>query len=404
MKILHVLAQLPQRTGSGIYFTNIINGFKGYNDIEQACLYGTTEEYDIDIINKEYQFEVVFQSEKLPFPIVGMSDVMPYRSILYSEMTDKIRELWKEAFTSRLYEIKENFNPDIIISHHLWMLTSIVCDIFKDRKIIGICHNTDLRQAEKNPVMKEKYVRGLERLDKIFSLSSSQKDKIVKIYGYDKNKIIYLGAGYNEKLFYPPEDYKEKKKIELLYVGKYDESKGFYERIKAFKIISEKRDDVTLTLIGAGKDEEREKREEAVKGIRNIQINGFIPQKEMADIMRTKDIFILPSYFEGLGLIAVEALGSGLRAVTTNINGLIELLGDKINNSGVIEYVKMPTIYNVDKAVEEEKPDFIKRLVESIEKQIARTIKNRKIDEEILSEILKNSWKSKIETIYENIR
>ena len=201
MKILHVLAQLPQRTGSGIYFTNIINGFKGYNDIEQACLYGTTEEYDIDIINKEYQFEVVFQSEKLPFPIVGMSDVMPYRSILYSEMTDKIRELWKEAFTSRLYEIKENFNPDIIISHHLWMLTSIVCDIFKDRKIIGICHNTDLRQAEKNPDMKEKYVRGLERLDKIFSLSSSQKDKIVKIYGYDKNKIIYLGAGYNEKLF-----------------------------------------------------------------------------------------------------------------------------------------------------------------------------------------------------------
>ena len=284
------------------------------------------------------------------------------------------------------------------------MLTSIVCDIFKDRKIIGICHNTDLRQAEKNPVMKEKYVRGLERLDKIFSLSSSQKDEIVKIYGYDKNKIIYLGAGYNEKLFYPPEDYKEKKKIELLYVGKYDESKGFYELIKAFKIISEKRDDVTLTLIGAGKDEEREKREEAVKGIRNIQINGFIPQKEMADIMRTKDIFILPSYFEGLGLIAVEALGSGLRAVTTNINGLIELLGDKINNSGVIEYVKMPTIYNVDKAVEEEKPDFIKRLVESIEKQIARTIKNRKIDEEILSEILKNSWKSKIETIYENIR
>ena len=125
MKILHVLAQLPQRTGSGIYFTNIINGFKGYNDIEQACLYGTTEEYDIDIINKEYQFEVVFQSEKLPFPIVGMSDVMPYRSILYSEMTDKIRELWKEAFTSRLYEIKENFNPDIIISHHLWMHPSL---------------------------------------------------------------------------------------------------------------------------------------------------------------------------------------------------------------------------------------------------------------------------------------
>ncbi len=405
MRILHVLSQLPQKTGSGVYFENIIDGLKKYEDVEQACLYAATDDYNIDIMKLEKDYKVFFKNENLTFPIVGMSDVMPYESTLYSEMTDEMMESWETAFTEKLNLIKEEFNPDIIISHHLWILTSIVYDIFKGKKIVGICHNTDLRQSEKNKKMKEKYVRNIEKLDIIFSLSNSQKEEIIRIYGCDENKIIYLGAGYNEKIFYPMESYekKEKNDIELLYVGKYDESKGFFELIEAFKIISEKRENVRLTLIGAGKKNEIKRVENAIEGLKNIELLGFLPQKEMANIMRTKDIFILPSYFEGLGLIAVEALGSGLRAVTTDIAGLRELLGDKINSSGVIEYIKMPTIYDTDKAVEEEKPDFVNRLVKGIEKQIENTKEKREIDRGLLNEISKNSWESKIALFYKNI-
>ncbi len=404
MRILHVLAQLPERTGSGVYFTNVIQELKKYDNVEQACLYGTTKEFDIDILDKNRQFEVIFKSEALPFPIVGMSDIMPYESTLYSEMTEEMLEMWKNAFIRELNIIKEEFNPDVIISHHLWILTSIVCDVFRDRKVVGICHNTDIRQAEKNKEIKKKYVTNLEKLDKIFSLSYSQINDIEKKFGYDRKKVIYLGAGYNGEIFYPPKNYEKKNNIELLYVGKFDESKGFYELIEAFKIISEKRDDVNLTLIGALRKKDKEKIENAVREIKNITVYDFLNQKELAEIMRTKDIFILPSYFEGLGLIAVEALGCGLRAVTTDIAGLMELLGEKINSSGIIEYVSMPEIYDTDKAVEKEKPDFINRLVSGIEKQIKETLENRKIDKEILLEIAKNSWSSKIKVLYENIK
>ena len=404
MRILHVLAQLPERTGSGVYFTNVIQELKKYDNVEQACLYGTTKEFDIDILDKNRQFEVIFKSEALPFPIVGMSDIMPYESTLYSEMTEEMLEMWKNAFIRELNIIKEEFNPDVIISHHLWILTSIVCDVFRDRKVVGICHNTDIRQAEKNKEIKKKYVTNLEKLDKIFSLSYSQINDIEKKFGYDRKKVIYLGAGYNGEIFYPPKNYEKKNNIELLYVGKFDESKGFYELIEAFKIISEKRDDVNLTLIGALRKKDKEKIENAVREIKNITVHDFLNQKELAEIMRTKDIFILPSYFEGLGLIAVEALGCGLRAVTTDIAGLMELLGEKINSSGIIEYVSMPEIYDTDKAVEKEKPDFINRLVSGIEKQIKETLENRKIDKEILLEIAKNSWSSKIKVLYENIK
>ena len=123
-------------------------------------------------------------------------------------------------------------------------------------------------------------------------------------------------------------------------------------------------------------------------------------QVHLGEIMREKDIFILPSYFEGLGLIAVEALGSGLRVVATEIEGLIEFLGDKINNSDIIEYIAMPTIYDTDKAVEAEKPAFIERIVDALELMIKRTRKQREIPKELMEEIKRHSWKSKIETIH----
>ena len=397
MKVLHVLAQLPVKTGSGVYFTNVIDGLKNY-EVEQAAIYGTTPEYDFNILDTVY--EVEFEGEDIDFPIVGMSDVMPYNNTLYKNMSENMMTTWQNAFRKKLLKAKEEFKPDVVITHHLWILSSIVCEIFTDEKVLVICHNTDLRQAEKNPSIKEKYVTNLDKLDKILALSSSQIDEIVTVYNYSKENIINIGAGYNEKVFFPLNNYEPKEKSEILYAGKFDESKGFYELIKAFRILETKVKDVELDLIGNLKEEDKERVYSLVGDSKNIKIYNAMDQSHLGEIMRQKDIFILPSYFEGLGLIAVEALGSGLRVVATEIEGLIEFLGDKINNSDIIEYIAMPTIYDTDKAVEEEKPAFIERIVAALELMIERTRKERKLPQELLEEVERHSWKKKIETIY----
>lgn len=398
MRILHVLAQLPIKTGSGVYFTNVIEGLKNF-DVEQAAIYATTSEYNFNFVDEKY--EVEFQGKDISFPIVGMSDIMPYENTLYKNMTDDMMEEWQKAFCKKLEVAKAEFKPDVIITHHLWILSSIVCDVFEDKKVIGICHNTDIRQAEKNPEMKDKYVKNLGKLDKILALSSGVIEGISSIYNYSKERIVNIGAGYNEKIFYPVKKYEKHDNVKILYAGKFDESKGFYELIKAFRLLEEKDGNVELELIGNLKDEDRPRVEKLVGDSTKIRIYNAVDQVHLGEIMRHKDVFILPSYFEGLGLIAVEALGSGLRVVATEIEGLIEFLGDKINNSEIIEYIKMPTIYDTDKAVEEEKPAFINRIVEALELMIERTRENREIPVDLLEEIECHSWKKKIEIIYE---
>ena len=397
MRVLHVLAQLPAKTGSGVYFTNVIEGLENFNH-EQAALYGTSPEHNFNILDTVY--EVEFEGKDLDFPIVGMSDIMPYNNTLYKDMTEEMVNSWQKAFREKLIKAKEEFNPDVVITHHLWILSSIVCEIFNDKKIIGVCHNTDIRQAEKNPVMKEKYVLNLGKLDKILALSSGQIDEIAEEFNYPKENIINLGAGYNEKVFFPLKEYPKKDKVEIVYAGKFDESKGFFELIKAFRILETKVDNIEIDLIGNLKEQDRDRIERLVGDSKNINIFNAMDQLHLGEIMREKDIFILPSYFEGLGLIAVEALGSGLRVVATEIEGLIEFLGDKINNSDIIEYIAMPTIYDTDKAVEEEKPAFIERIVTALELMIERTRMQREIPKELMEEIKRHSWKSKIETIH----
>ena len=397
MKILHVLAQLPIKTGSGVYFTNVIEGLKQF-DVEQAAVYATTPEYDFNFLDEK--FEVEFQGKDISFPIVGMSDIMPYENTLYKNMTAEMLENWKEAFRKKLEKAKKEFKPDVVITHHLWILSSIVCDVFEGEKVIGVCHNTDIRQAEKNPAMKDKYVKNLGKLDKILALSSGVIEGISNIYSYPEDKIVNIGAGYNEKIFYPAEKYEKHDNVKILYAGKFDESKGFYELIKAFRLLEKKDNNVELELIGNLKEEDRPRVEALVGNSKKIKIYNAVDQVHLGEIMRHKDIFILPSYFEGLGLIAVEALGSGLRVVATEIEGLIEFLGDKINNSEIIEYIAMPTIYDTDKAVEEEKPAFVNRIVGALELMIERTREQREIPAELLEEIEHHSWKRKIEIIY----
>ncbi len=394
MKILHVIAQLPSKTGSGVYYSNMIQGFKKYNH-EQKAIFGYQDEYHWSILDEEHQYPVVFKSEELSFPIVGMSDVMPYENTLYSSMTEEMVDIWKEAFRKRLEKAKKDFNPDIIFSHHLWIVTSLVREVFPDTKIIGLCHNTDLRQAKMNPYLKEKHVDRIHELDFVFSASEQQKDEIVKIYAINRDKIIAVGGGYNQDIFYPQEKKEYADKVRLVFCAKIDPSKGIYELIEVYKSLGI--EDLTLDIIGTPNEENKKKIEEYIKGHNSIRLYNVENQVALGDELRKKDIYLMPSYYEGLGLMAIESLACGLYVVTTEIPALITLLGEEIKESGIIKYVSLPRIYDVDKPVKEDLPEYKEKLKKAILIQIEKVREKREFSKEIKDKIKSFSWEGLVD-------
>lgn len=396
MKILHVLAQLPSKTGSGVYYSNMIEGFKKYNH-EQKAIFGCQDGYNWNTLDKEDQYPVIFKSKELPFPIVGMSNVMPYESTLYSSMTEEMLGIYREAFRRKLEKVKEDFNPDVIFAHHLWILTSLAREVFPDTKIIGICHNTDLRQAKMNPHLKDKYVDRIHELDYVFSASEHQKDEIVKVYGIDRNRIIAVGGGFDQDIFYPPEEKKYTGKIRLVFCGKIDPSKGIYELIEVYKSLE--MEDVTLDIIGSPDEENKKKLVNYIKDDSSIRLYSVENQVDLGDELREKDIFIMPSYYEGLGLMAIESLACGLYVVTTEIEALMTLLGEEIKESGIIKYVPLPRIYDIDKPVKEDLPEFKENLKKAILCQMKKVREKRDCHNKMKDKIRAFSWEGLVDNM-----
>ena len=411
MKVLHVLAQLPDRTGSGVYFRNVIDGLAA-KGLDQALIYGQQSPFSFDFKNMAC-YPVTFQSDQVPFPIAGMSDVMPYEHTVYSQMSAEQVQIWQDAFIQQLQTARQEFQPDIIISHHLWYLTALVVDIFQDIPVIGVSHSTDIRQAQRHPHLREAYCQGMERLDLVFSLTPENKSDILATYPISENKIIVIGNGYNPEIFHQPDQTSKKdtsdtanQQINILYAGKIAASKGVFEFVQTYPRLKERFPQVAFHLVGNGDDASYQDLYQLAQTNPDSDFyhRPSVPQKELAGLMRAYDIFVLPSYYEGLATIVLEAMACQMRVVVSDLAPLHQLLEGPINHSGMIEYVTLPRIYDQDQPVQEDLPDYIERLTLALTRQIQAVIDKEPIDHQVYQAIERFAWPQIINRQYHYIQ
>ncbi|RCW40288.1 MULTISPECIES: glycosyltransferase family 4 protein [unclassified Halanaerobium] len=404
MKILHIYAQKPGFTGSGYYLKNILNeGAK--KSVEQAIIAGieknSRDKYQLRGCSEF--FPVYFSSNKLPFPVVGMSDQMPYKSTLYSDLKGEKLQKWKNAFSKNIKKAIKNFKPDLVISHHLWLLTALSTKYTEGINHIAVCHGTGLRKFKQLEKHQKNVKTALNKVDKIIALNFQQKKEINQLMGIDNNKIKVIGNGFNPKIFYPLQTKqlkKEKEAVELLYAGKISRAKGLLALLESFSHLNKKYS-INLTLCGGGcgSDFKNIKSAAAETG-NNIIFTGIIPQKKLAEKMRQSDIFVLPSYYEGLPLVIIEALASGLRVVTTDLPGIRDWLGPELIKCGVVQFVKPPLCGKDCLPYSAEIPEFIKRLTTKLEKQLISVKEKQPPDHSLIQKyISRKSWSSVFEKL-----
>ena len=356
MKVLHVIAQKPQDTGSGVYLRNLI---KQLNNCEQALVAGVDIEDEIHIEIPFYP--VVFRKEELFFPVVGMSDRMPYESTAYKDLRDEKLILWKDAFRGKLEEVKKDFQPDIIISHHLYLLTSMVREIFPTTKVMGVCHATDLRQLMSHGLEREYIVNQISKLDKILALHENQKRTIEDTFSIDNGRTEVMGLGYDRKLFNFHEEKRER--LEIWYVGKVAHAKGVEELLDAYEKLDIKRNDVVLKIAGGISGEEGSYLEKKARSLsKDVEVLGRTEQKKLAAQMKKGHILVLPSYYEGFPMVVVEALACGMKVVVNDLPGLQEGLGKGISRSGNIHFLPMPPLEEVDRICPHHRESYVENL------------------------------------------
>lgn len=118
--------------------------------------------------------------------------------------------------------------------------------------------------------------------------------------------------------------------IRVTMIARAIKHKGVLEFIEASKIVGEKYPDVTFQLVGSPDEGNRFSfSEEFLKNQSSIHYLGH--QTNIRHILSQSDIFILPSYKEGLPRTSMEAMSMGIPIITTDVVGCRESVDDGIN-------------------------------------------------------------------------
>jgi glycosyltransferase involved in cell wall biosynthesis len=201
------------------------------------------------------------------------------------------------------------------------------------------------------------------------------------------------GSGYNPDMFFPNKNREKNDNVKIAYVGKMCNAKGVPHLLNAIDSCK-KYEHIELNLIGSGSALESD---EIIKSIdnRKAKVNylGIVPQKELEKLLRTCDLFILPSFFEGLPLVVIEALASGAKVICTDLPGLDDFLGERLKELGAIRYIKMPRLKNVDTPYEEDVCEFEDRLSQTIDEASCEILEGKKYDiDEVIKLLEDKTW------------
>ena len=123
-----------------------------------------------------------------------------------------------------------------------------------------------------------------------------------------------------------------KETVQFLSVGRVIPKKNFGLAIRALAGLADL--DWTYTIVGTG--EQTGELEELAKshGVGDrVRFAGYC--EDVVPYYASSDVFLLPSLWEGFGLVAAEAMGAGLPVLASDVPGLAELVG-RAGDTGVL--------------------------------------------------------------------
>jgi len=344
IRTLIVLGVPLDLTGSGVVVKNLL---KEYHKNKAEVMLLTTHFRHLSNselgIPKDIPVETVIFDE---VPVFSAGFQFP--NIRFTEMTEEKINEYIKIYVEKLRKVIRDFQPDVINTHHIFLLNTAVKRIAPHLPLVCTSHGTEIKMLTEDKSLYHLVTPAAQITDRIIAVSEEIKKQVIELFGVKEDRVKVIGNGYDPKIFYPhkPEravvlgryGIKDEYDKIVVFVGKFSAWKGIKYLIEAAGLYG-LNSDRTLTLIAGNGSETmiKQYKDQINKlGISN-NVKLIIPpdnnSASIAEIMAMGDIFVLPSYLEPFGLVLLEALGSGMRVVYGHIGGPKEFVPKKLVDS-----------------------------------------------------------------------
>ncbi|SNV05603.1 Capsular glucan synthase [Megamonas hypermegale] len=295
MKILHVGEYV--NGGVATYLRTLLSGLQKYDDVENYLLIS------------EYKSQQ------------GWEDIT--KKVFYYKYKRSISNIFSAI--KQIHAVIKDVNPDIIHAHSTWAgLFVRLPYLFKKRKakIIYQSHGwaflMDTSNYKKNIYALVEKILSIPT-DRIINISNYEQNQAVKC-GLNKNKMVMIYNGVEDKV--NKSNLKlnwDENKINLLFVGRLDRQKGLdlfldvYDKMKL--------ENLHLYVIGTSVLDDN-----LPNSTKYVTYLGWVNNKDIDAYYQACDAVIMPSRWEGFGLVAIEAMKNSKAVIVSNRGALPELI------------------------------------------------------------------------------
>jgi glycosyltransferase involved in cell wall biosynthesis len=217
----------------------------------------------------------------------------------------------------------------------------------------------------------------LKNANKVIVLTEDMKRELQKIYN-GEILVIPNGIELNNYKNLQKENIPVENKI-IIFVGTLSPVKGLIYLIEAMEIIHTEMKNTFLMIVGEG--QEKKSLEEMVIKLhleKVVFFKGRIPNEDIPKFLVQGYVFVLPSLSEGFPNVILEAMAAGLPIITTDIDGLSEIITNEENG------------YLVE-------PKNSHQLADKLLKILKNPIQRKIISDNNIEKASKYSWKNVVE-------
>jgi len=231
-----------------------------------------------------------------------------------------------EAFihTYKGVSASKRVNPNILHIHAIGPALLVPLARKLGMKVVVTHHGPDYERKKWNwfakMILRLGESRAVKYANEVIAISSVIADKVQQKYG---RKVNVIPNGINLPEISKTDEALRKYGIEknkyILAVGRIVPEKGFDCLVEAFKRLPEK----AWKLVIVGDSDHPEKYSENVKkkavGNPDIVLTGFLSGQPLQELYSHTGLFVLPSYYEGLPIVLLEAMSYGLSCIASDI-------------------------------------------------------------------------------------
>jgi glycosyltransferase involved in cell wall biosynthesis len=229
----------------------------------------------------------------------------------------------------------------ICLIHAHWIIPQGILAVLARNMLLGniqvlsTSHGADLFALRAGILQKLKcWV--IRQSDHVTVVSNAMKLKLQEM-GCDPRSVSVQPMGVDLKDSFIP-DPKASKQTDLIYVGRLVEKKGVATLIEALSLLQLDFPTLKLSIVGDGPEKDAL---EALTGrfglAEQVDFAGAVENSQVPDWYRSASIAVIPSIVaadgdqEGLGLVAVEALGCGCATIVSDLPALGDVVRDGEN-------------------------------------------------------------------------